>query len=318
MRILNLEPNNFSLKAKQILKTVAKYKDVKNLNFVKKCQKTNIIITRLGHNIDSKFLENFPNLIAIATATTGLNHINLNKISAKKITVLSLKDETKFLSSITATAEHHWALLLSLIRKVPKANESVKNYNWEREKFTGFQLKNKIIGIVGYGRIGKMIAKFSKSFGMQIIAHEKKKLKNKKMIRFVNLEELFRTSDIISINLSLTSDTEKIISKELLFSTKNNVYIINTSRGELIDEEALVEKIKKGKIGGFATDVLSNELSKTSDFFKKNKLVELSNKNKNIIITPHIGGACTDAMRETEVFIAKKIVKFIKGFKKND
>ncbi len=312
MDILNIEPKEYSRKAKEILCKVGNYLEVEKF-YKKKYFKVEVLITRLAYNIDNEFIKNFPNLKIIATSTTGLNHINLNKENENKISIISLKGEDKFLSSISSTAELHWGLLISLIRKIPRANSHVQSFNWNRDEFYGTQLKGKTIGIIGYGRLGKMIAKFSKAFGLKVLAFDRKK--NQKNITFTKLETLIELSDIISINLSLNDSSNFLINKKVLSKIKKGVFLVNTARGEVIDEFALCEQIKKGIIKGYATDVLCGEINKGSKFPSKNPLVKLARKGKNIIITPHIGGACSDVMRSTEIFIAKKITKHIKNSK---
>lgn len=314
MDILNIEPKEYSSNAKKILLKIGNYFEIEK--FPKnKYFNIEILLTRLAYNINSEFLKNFPNLKIIGTPTTGLNHINLDREDKKKISIISLKGEDKFLSSISSTAELHWGLLISLIRGIPQAHFHVLNNNWNREEFYGTQLRGKTIGIIGYGRLGKMIAKFSKSFGLKVLAFDIKKTIQKNII-FTKLETLFELSDIISINLSLNNSSKFLIDKKLLAKTKKNVCIVNTARGEVIDEFALCEQIEKGEIQGYATDVLCDEIYKDLRFPMKNPLVKLARKGKNIIITPHIGGACPDVMRNTEVFIAKKITNYVKIQKK--
>ena len=316
MDILNIEPKEYSFKAKEILCKIGNYFEVEKYS-KKKYDNIEILITRLAYNINNDFIQNFPNLKIIATPTTGLNHINLNKKNKSKISIISLKGEYKFLSSISSTAELHWGLLISLIRKIPQANSHVLENNWNRDKFYATQLKGKTIGIIGYGRLGKMIAKFSKCFGLKTLIYDKNKDSVNKNIKFTELEKLFYQSDIISINLSLDCNSKFLINKKLLSRVKQDVYLINTARGEVIDEFALCEEIKKGTIKGYATDVLCDEIHKDSKFPKNNPLVKLAKQGANIIFTPHIGGACSDVMRNTEVFIAKKITNYIKIQEKN-
>ena len=309
--ILNIEPENFSEEATKILTKIGKINNgpFSRENLLKKIHLYDIIIVRLAHRIDKELIDVATKLKVISSATTGLNHIDFNYAQKKGINVLSLKDETKFLNNIHATAEHTWALLLSLIRKIPYAHNSVINGNWDRDRFKGRELNNSTIGIVGLGRIGLKIANYAISFGMNVLSYTKHQNNIVEGVTIVKtLEELIENSDIISIHVPFNSSTRKMFGKNEFKRFKKSALLINTSRGEIIDEAELIKAIKNGNLAGAALDVISKET--LINDLNKSKIIQFNNKDERIIITPHLGGATYESMEKTEVFMANKILKY--------
>ena len=313
MRLLNAEPENYSSEAKEILNPFFKIDEAQltREQLIKAIVLYDIIIVRLKYNIDKQIIDAGSKLRAIVTATTGLDHIDVEYASSKGVSVLSLKGETDFLQAIPSTAEHTWALLLSLIRKIPFAFKSVKKGSWERNEFRGSNLSGKVLGIVGYGRVGSQVAKFGLSFGMKVISYS---LGHYKVMPNViikpSLKSLLAESDIVTLHVPFNVHTNSMISGPEFNQMKNNVIIINTSRGEIIDTKVLYTKLIDNKISGAALDVLPDERhhNKYND-----KLILYSSKNTNLIITPHIAGATIESMIATEIFMARKLLKFMKS-----
>jgi D-3-phosphoglycerate dehydrogenase len=203
--------------------------------------------------------------------------------------------------------------LISLARNFNQAFKSVFEGNWDRNLFIGEQLSKKKLGIVGLGRLGKIIANYGTAFNMKILYYDPY-VDLKKFKKCKTLVELVQNSDYISINVPLNKETENLFDALILNKIKKGAKIINTSRGKILNEEELTIRLKNGLIGGYATDVLSNEVNfsmtkKISD----NKLFELSKVNKNIIITPHIGGATSDSMIMAENFVIRKFINTFKN-----
>ena len=309
--ILNLEPEGYSLQARDLLEKVGKVEDgpfTRN-NLIRQIPAYNALIVRLAHRIDREIIDTGENLEVISTATTGLNHIDTDYAKERKIDVLSLKGETKFLEDIHATAEHTWALILALIRKVPQSFQSVKKGEWDRDSFKGRELHGATLGIVGFGRIGKKIAKYGQAFGMAVIAYTKDTIDQLDGVSLVDsLSTILEKSDIVSIHVPLNSTTRMMFRDKEFNIMKKGSILINTSRGEIIDEDALMNAIKYGFLAGAALDVLDGEavlIQKT-----KSKIIEFATNDNRLIITPHIGGATFESMEKTEIFMAKKLVKF--------
>lgn len=268
------------------------------------------VICRLGFNFNYNYFQKYLNIRFLATITTGLDHIDLDYCNSHSIEVISLKGETKFLEGITATPELTWGLLLSLIRKIPAANNSVLSGEWNRNQFFGKTLKGKTIGIVGFGRIGKNVAKFASCFDMKVNVCDVIEIDfgDKPYIQ-KTISELMGSSDFVSIHVPYDKSTHQLISADLLARMKKGSYLINTSRGGIIDENALLMELKSGRLAGVGLDVLSNEV--LTGINKDNPLITYANEGGNIVFTPHIGGSTCEALSDTSEFISKKILNFL-------
>ncbi|HCG91176.1 MAG TPA: hypothetical protein DEZ08_05000 [Dehalococcoidia bacterium] len=298
INIFNNEPDEYSSKAVEILKTVGDYyESVSNIPI-------HILITRLKHKIDKKFLAQYPHLQYILTATTGLDHIDLDECSSRDIHVISLNGEYDFLSSIVATSEHTIALMLSLLRNIPRAILDVQNSHWSRMQFKGHELKNKTICILGMGRLGTQVAKMASAFQMNIQGFDYKQVSTFNVTK--DLTKALTGSDILSIHLPYNSSTKKLVGLPEILCLKPNSYIINTSRGQILDEKAVIESLEKKHLAGVAVDVLENEYN-----LKNNALWNYANTHSNVIITPHISGCTYESMEATEIFIANKFKALI-------
>ena len=227
------------------------------------------------------FRSNIKNII---TASTGLNHIDRNCCASLNIKVYSLTKEYNIINKITSTAEHSFGLILSLIRNIPVSHyDVIENKNWDYTKYIGKQLTELTLGIIGYGRLGKMIAKYAKAFGMGVQIYDPPKGYN-------DLRALQKQSDILTLHVHPNENTIGMITKEYLERFQNKIYLINTSRGEIVDEDSIIKCLKNGKLYGYATDVIKDEFGGVSE----SKIVNYA-KNLNIIITPHVGGMTTQA-----------------------
>lgn len=269
-------------------------------------ENVSVLIVRLQKKIDEKILTKFPDLKMIVSATTGHDHLDINALEERKIELVSLRGQDEFLKTIPSTAEHCFGLLLSLIRNIPSANESVKLGNWNRDQFRGYQLKDKTLGIIGLGRTGTMMAEYGSCFGMKPIYYDPF-VTVTKYRKCGELKSLLEASDIISIHVHLMDSTRHLLNKVNLVDVKTGCFLLNTSRGDIWDESAVVELLKSKQIKGLATDVLSGEL----DDFQKSSLWLAQKAGYNIIITPHLGGATFDAMWACEEYITS-LVKGIK------
>lgn len=286
---------------------VIEFKSIKDDAYLNYGNKEDIfgIFIKLKYFIDDVFLSRLENIRFIATPTTGLNHINSNYCKANSIEIISLKGERTFLRDVRATAEFTWGLILSLLRNIPGAYEHSKSGHWDRDKFLGTELYGKTIGILGYGRLGRIVEKYARSFGMDILIND---LKLYKKNNFVPVSELFRKSDIVTIHIDLRPENINFVDTHKLSLMKKSAILINTSRGEVINEHDLKYHLEKNNIAGCAIDVINNEYNAT-----ENILLELSKSNPNIIITPHIAGNTVDSRQKTDMFICKKVINKIKS-----
>lgn len=256
--------------------------------------------------ITDEMVKSSENLKIISCATTGSDHIEKNIIDQRNIPVRTLREDDELLLNLTPAAEHTWALLMACARKIPACLEHVREGKWTRELFPGFMLKNKQIGIIGCGRIGGWVARYANGFGMNIVGYDPYREELPKGINRVGLEEIFATSDVISVHVHLTDETKGMLNKQLFSIIKQNVIFLNTSRGALIDEQALLNGLESGKIMAAGLDVLEGEPDIDS-----HPLVEYARKNDKLIISPHCGGFSPDAVAIVCKRAAEKIVKHL-------
>ncbi|KKN13250.1 hypothetical protein LCGC14_1008240 [marine sediment metagenome] len=240
----------------------------------------------------------------ICTASTGLHHIDVDYCENNNIKVISLITDYKTTNKISSTAELAFGLMLSLIRNIPSAYSSVQQYQWRYEPFIGRQLNALSVGIIGYGRLGSMMAHYCQTFGMQTY------LCDPKLTNGYSLEDLVRKVDIVSLHVHLSSKTRHMINQRVLGQSKKGLYLINTSRGSVVDESAVIWALQEGILQGYATDVIEDELEDIS----KSQLIKASHR-MNIIITPHIGGMTREAQQIAYKAAAAKLVNWIKGIK---
>ena len=313
IRILNLEPKGYSQKARVVLEEFAEVEEgpLTHQELMENISRFDALIVRFGHGIIGRELMDRGKLLkAIASATTGLNHIDLEAAKERNIVILSLQGETEFLQGIHATPEHTWALLLSLIRNIPDAVMHVREGGWDRDLFKGTELHEKTLGIVGFGRVGSNLAKYAQSFGMEVVAHDEREVSAPDYVTFVPLDELFKRSDVVSVNVPYNDVTHHMVGQDAIALMKEGVILINTSRGEVLDENALLKALESKHIGGAAVDVLEGEHSKEKGWVMQNPLVGYARSNHNLLITPHVAGATAESMVKTEIFIAQKLQSF--------
>ena len=262
--------------------------------------------------MNKEVLDNAKNLKVIASPGTGTDHIDVNEAKKRGVDVLHLANELELLQGFTATAELAWALLLSCVRKLPAAFDCAKNGHWARERFTGYQLYGKTLGIIGLGRLGTMMSRYGNGFGMNVLGcdHEEKEISD---VTQVDLAELLHQSDVITVHIHLTEKNRGYMSAELIDQMKPGVVIINTSRGAIIDEKALLKNLKSGHVGAAGLDVIHGEWDEN---IYDHPLIKYARTHDNLVITPHIAGATIESIVGARIFMAKKLADYIRG--KND
>lgn len=313
MKILITEPNNFSFKAIKRLEKLGEtvFGPFTREELLDEISEASVLILRLGHVIDAQMINKAIKLKYILTPTTGLNHIDRVTCNKKNIKILSLFGESKFLSTIPSTAEHTWALILSLVRKIPEAFDSVKDGVWERDLFRSHNLNALSLGVLGLGRVGKQVAHIANALNMKVYGYDFKEIDSIPNVKVVaNIIELMKVSDILSIHVNLTTKNKLLINKSNLQYAKSGMYIINTSRGELINEKDLVAYLVSGQLKGVAVDVLKNEFN--TNLRNLSPLLAYAKENNNVIITPHIAGVTEESMQMTEDFIVNKLLEELK------
>jgi D-3-phosphoglycerate dehydrogenase / 2-oxoglutarate reductase len=306
INFLLTENNFYSNDALKIYNKIGKIynysKNFKNFNDI------NVLIVRLSINLNKSFLNKFKNLKFIITPTTGLNHIDLDFCSKNSIKIISLNELRKYIKNVNSTAELTMSLMLSLDRSIVKANNNIKiKREWSRYPYIADSIESKTVGILGMGRIGKKVANYCKLLGFKVIFYDKKKINTSKKYNRVSLNVLLKTADIISIHINFNENNKNFFDSKKINSLKKDCIIINTARGEIIDEYYLLKKIKQFNIRGYACDVIANEnIPKLlNNFLKYIKHID------NVIVTPHIGGFTRQSLNYTENLIANHFKKVL-------
>lgn len=259
------------------------------------------IIVRSETKVTKEVIEAGKKLQVIGRAGVGVDNIDVSAATKKGIIVMNAPG-----GNTVSTAEHTMAMLLALCRNIPQADKSTKEGKWERKKYMGVELAKKTLGVIGLGRIGTYVSQMGLAFNMKVLAYdpyisqEKAKRLN---VELVNLDELYRHSDFITLHVPKSDETKKMISKTEIDKMKQGVRIINCARGGLIDEEALCCALKSGKVAGAALDVYENEPPRDS------ALLQL----ENCITVPHLGASTYDAQINVGLEIAQQVVDALCG-----
>jgi len=254
--------------------------------------------------ITDEMVKEAPHLKIISCATTGSDHIDLTEIESRGIQFRTLKEDRKFLKNLTPAAEHSWSLLMACSRKLPAAFDHVKSGMWDRENFPGIMLKGKKIGIIGCGRIGSWMGRYAHAFGMEIFGYDPYVDPLPENFTRSELNELMSNCDFITVHVHLTDETKRLVSRECFEVIKPGCIFINTSRGSVIDQVALLEFLKNGHMSAAGLDVLEGEPD-----IDHNPLVEYARNYDNLIITPHCGGFSPDAVAMVSIHAARKVIK---------
>ena len=249
------------------------------------------------YKIDQELLEG-TQVSLINTCSTGMNHIDVSYCNNVNITIYSLTKDYKLIKQLPSTSELAFGLMLSLLRKIPESNHHVSKYQWDYTQFVGRQVKDLKIGIIGYGRLGKIMDGYCKAFGAQTFIYDP----------YVNilqtsLEQMFQTCDVISLHVHVTDETRYMISSKLLDLAKKDLYIINTSRGEIVNEDDIANAFNTKKLMGYGADVVENEF----DDLIKSPIIRAMNEGKNIIVTPHTGGMTIEGQTKAYTWAINKI-----------
>ena len=310
VRILNVEPEGYSPKAREILDALGEVTEnpLDGTGLLKAVAECEVLIIRFGHPMDKEIFDAAPRLRALVSATTGLDHIDLDAATAHGVTVLSLQGETEFLEELSATAELTWGLLLSLLRRIPQAADSVKEGGWNRDAFRGHELRGRQLGILGMGRLGRMVAEYGRAFGMSVAAYDPYASDWPMGVELRSAaEDLMEDAQVISIHVLLNDETKGLMDGDMLARLPTGAALINTSRGAVVDEAALLAALESDHLVGAGLDVVADELSGGPS----QALLAYARAHDNLIITPHMGGATVESMEKAEVFMANKLTHFI-------
>ena len=254
---------------------------------------------RSATKVTAKILEQAKSLKVIGRAGIGVDNVDIPAATARGIIVMN----TPFGNSIT-TAEHAITLMLSLARQIPEADASTRAGKWEKNKFLGVEIFGKTLGVIGCGNIGSIVADRALGMKMKVIAYDPYLSDERALnlgVEKVELDELMRRADFITLHTPLTDKTRNIINAESLALTKKSVRLINCARGGLIDEAALFEALKSGRVAGAALDVFATEPAAESPLFGLH----------NVVCTPHLGASTTEAQENVALQIAEQMSDYL-------
>lgn len=269
----------------------------KQLSLIKNFQ---IVVVKSTIIIDKEFIDHAKKLRIVARAGTGLDNIDINYCKSRRIKVIS----TPGLNS-DAAADFTVMQILCMVRNAYKAQKMVQNNDFRRDLLLGRDMQNLNIGIVGFGNVGKKVAKRLKAFGSKIYIFEKRKI-NKRYKKVGSLNKLIKISNVLTFHVPLNKKTLKMIREKQIRKMKKNTLIINTSRAQIVDSKAILKHRKKII---YVTDLLDKEPpldTKSSANKYSNKLL----KKDNIIVTPHMAASTLDSQEKISKFLSKKIIKF--------
>jgi D-3-phosphoglycerate dehydrogenase len=305
-RVLITEPRDFSPRATAILGGVGEVvlQEVVPASLPAAFSEFDVVWVRLGVKISAATLGPSPRCRLLVVSTTGLDHIDLEACRQRGVRVVSLQGEVDFLKDVRATAELTLALALALLRRVPQATKSVMQGEWSRDQFRGREVFEKTVGIVGVGRLGAIAARYFGALGAKVLGYDPRSDFPHEVARRVGqLTELLSETDIVCIMARYEAGTRHLLGRDAFACMKPDAVLINTARGGIIDEGALVEALDSGRLAGAALDVLDGEPEITAN----HPLVRYAATHDNLLITPHLGGNTLESFAKTELFLAEKV-----------
>lgn len=259
------------------------------------------LVVRSATMVDREMLEAAPRLRVVGRAGIGVDNIDLEAATARGVLVVNAPQ-----ANTVSAAEHTMALLLAQARNVPRAHSTLTSGTWDRKSFQGVELHGKTLGVIGLGKIGTLVAQRCLAFGMHLLAYDPYVSEDRARrlgVEIVDLERLLSEADVITIHLPLTKDTEGLLDKEALARAKQGVRIVNTSRGGIIDEQALADAIRSGRVAGASLDVFAVEPLRTSPLFEL----------PQVVVTPHLGASTAEAQDKAGTDVAEAVAAALQG-----
>jgi D-3-phosphoglycerate dehydrogenase len=250
-------------------------------------------------------IKSLPDLKFIARVGSGLENIDVRTAAKRGVKVINSPEGNR-----TAVGEHTVGMILSLFHKICSSDKQIRQGFWQRETNRGYELEGKTVGIIGYGNMGSAVAQRLSGFGCTVLAYDKyKKNYSDAFVLESRLEAIFDFADIVSLHVPLTDETFYMINDDFIKKMKKNFYLINTSRGKVVDTAAVVKGLKTGKIQGLALDVLEYENFDFALDKQPHKDFEFLKTSPNVILTPHIAGLTKESFRKLSEVIAAKILE---------
>ncbi|GAA3285711.1 phosphoglycerate dehydrogenase [Nesterenkonia halobia] len=253
------------------------------------------LMVRSATTVDAEVLAQAPRLKVVARAGVGLDNVDISAATEAGVMVVNAPT-----SNIVSAAELTCAHILGLARNIPPATAALKAGEWKRSKYAGLELQDKVLGVIGLGRIGGLVAERMKAFGMEIVAYDPyvtSARAHQLGAQLLSLEELYERADVVTIHMPKTPETLGMLGAAAFERMKDSAYVVNVARGGLVDEDALEQALQAGSIGGAAIDVYASEPSTHLPFFSR----------ENVVVTPHLGASTAEAQEKAGVSVAKSV-----------
>ena len=259
------------------------------------------LIVRSATDVDAGLLAGAPRLEVIGRAGIGVDNIDVDAATAAGVLVVNAPN-----ANTISAAEHTMALLLAQARRIAEADASLRRGAWERKRFQGVELHGKVLGVIGLGRIGTLVASRAQSFGMRVVAHDPyigAERAKRLGVELATLDELYAVADFITVHLPRTEATEGLIDAEAFAAMKPGVRLINVARGGIVDEQALSDAVATGRVAGAAVDVFAVEPTTSSPLFEL----------PQVVVTPHLGASTQEAQDKAGVSVAEAVAAALRG-----
>ena len=259
------------------------------------------LVVRSETKVTAALLEQSKRLQVAGRAGIGVDNIDVDAATRRGVLVVNSPA-----SNVIAAAEHTMALMLSLARNVPQADQSLREGRWARSEYVGVQLRGKTLAIIGLGKVGSEVARRAKSFEMRVIGYDpfvSEEHARRIEVEIVSMEDLLAGADFITIHVPLTTVTKALLGPEELAKTKQGVRIVNAARGGIVDEQALFEGVTSGRIGGAAVDTFLVEPANDTPLLKSDR----------IIVTPHLGASTFEAQEQVSLDVAEQLIDVLAG-----
>jgi D-3-phosphoglycerate dehydrogenase len=265
-----------------------------------------VLFAPLGFRIDKAKMDRCPRLKAIVSNTTGVPHIDVKEAARRGVAVCALHDQPAFLDSITPTAEHTIGLMLAAWRRVPAAHAAACAGRWDRRPWGAPRMFSRMrLGLVGYGRLGRKVARIAEAMGMAVAFYDPHVPGG-----MPDLLALARRSDVLSLHAPATEETRGLVSRAVLEALPRGALVVNTARGEIMDLDALLDLLEEGHVAAAGLDVLPDEFDPGfAGRFPGSRVVAYARARDNLVLTPHIGGSTVDAWSETERFVIERAAR---------
>lgn len=254
------------------------------------------LIVRSGTRVDGEALARGDRLKVVGRAGVGLDNVDVEAATERGVLVMNTPGV-----NAAATAEHAWALLLALCRRLPAADASVRRGEWARGRFVGSQLEGRILGVVGLGRVGRRVARFGRAFGMTVLGADpylSAESAEELRVELVELDRLLAESDVVTLHAPLTEETRGLVGAERLERVKPGALLVNAARGGLVDVDAVVDALEDGRLAGAAFDVYPEEPPEGSPLLDR----------PDVVLTPHLGASTVEAQRDVSVQVVEQVL----------